>query len=459
VKQSRETSDERAQPLLPAAEARAAMGGAAEDQQPDENPSGVRKRLSLRSPRAALQPEPIPEPSRPSRRARHPLVVVGSAVFTLILVAAVGIGLAVTTSKHRFEFPGPLADAKIVNIPKGLGLRDIAKLLQREGVIEQPWLFITGVLIMKAREELKHGEYEFKKQASLKDVVDTIVEGKVYQHQLTIPEGLTSQQIVDRLMQDQLLTGSISEIPKEGTLLPETYRFPRGTTRGQLVQRMQQAQRRAMQELWERKAPDLPLKTPEQLIVLASLVEKETGKPDERTRIAAVFINRLKLRMRLQSDPTIIYGLVGGKGSLGHPISRSEIEQPTPYNTYVIDGLPPGPITNPGRTSLEAAATPARTKELYFVADGAGGHVFAETLEQHQKNVGRLRQLEQGKDVKESQDMRLAPAAPPALAGKPSGEPPAASRSRARSRPPKPGARRISPARAGEAAHAGSRSQ
>jgi UPF0755 protein len=158
---------------------------------------------------------------------------------------------------------------------------------------------------------------------------------------------------------------------------------------------MQQAERRVLQEVWDHRAPDLPFKSPDQVVILASMIEREAGKSDERTRIAAVFINRLKSHMRLQSDPTIIYGLVGGKGTLGRPILRSEIDQPTPYNTYVIDGLPPGPIANPGRASLEAAVNPARTKELYFVADGTGGHAFAENLEQHQKNVARLRQLEQ----------------------------------------------------------------
>jgi UPF0755 protein len=149
-------------------------------------------------------------------------------------------------------------------------------------------------------------------------------------------------------------------------------------------------------DIWERRSPDLPLKTPEQLVILASLIEKETGKPDERTRISAVFVNRLKQRMRLQSDPTIIYGLVGGKGTLGRPIMKSEIDQPTPYNTYQIDGLPPGPIANPGRAALEASANPARTRELYFVADGTGGHAFAESYEQHQKNVLRFRQMQAG---------------------------------------------------------------
>src|SRR5262245_58927687 len=161
-----------------------------------------------------------------------------------------------------------------------------------------------------------------------------------------------------------------------------------------MLQRMRQAQDRLVREVWDRRNSDLPLKTPEQLVILASIIEKETGKPEERTRIAAVLANRLKQKMKLQSDPTIIYGLVFGKGALGHPLTKSEIAQPTPYNTYIIDGLPPGPIANPGRASVEAAANPARTKELYFVADGTGGHAFAESYEQHVKNVARLRAIE-----------------------------------------------------------------
>jgi UPF0755 protein len=254
-----------------------------------------------------------------------------------------------------------------------------------------------SVIALKARGELKYGEYQFSKNASIADIVDTIIEGKVVQHAFTVPEGLTSEQIVARLLESTALTGQIKEIPREGTLLPETYRFTRGMTREQIIQRMQQAHRRVLQDVWEHRMPDLPVKTPEQLVTLASIVEKETGRADERTRVAAVFVNRLKTRMRLQSDPTIIYGLTGGKGSLGRPIQKNEIEQPTPYNTYVIDGLPPGPIANPGRASLEAAANPARTKEIYFVADGSGGHVFSDTYAEHQKNVARLRGIENGR--------------------------------------------------------------
>ncbi len=291
---------------------------------------------------------------------------------------------------HRGRF----AEDRVVNIPRGVGIRDIADVLMRDGVIDQPWVFVGGVLVLKAREGLKAGEYQFKAHASVRDVVATIVDGRVVAHQITIPEGLTSEQIIARLLDDDVLTGNIKEIPREGTLLPDTYNFTRGMTREQMIQRMQQAEQRTIKEIWDRHSPDLPIKTPEQLVTLASLVEKETAKPEERSRVAAVFVNRLKQKMRLQSDPTIIYGLVGGKGTLGRPIMKSEIEQPTPYNTYQVDGLPPGPIANPGRASLEAAANPARTRDLYFVADGTGGHAFAETYEQHQKNVARLRAME-----------------------------------------------------------------
>jgi peptidoglycan lytic transglycosylase G len=360
------------------------------------NGSSAAKPSLPRSPRAALEPERIPAPKRHSRRVRHPIVVIGNAIFTALIVVSIAVGATLFIGRQRFEAPGPLPEDKLVNIPRGLGIRDIADLLQREGVIDQPYVFMGGVIVLKARGELKYGEYQFGKQASVAEVVDTITEGKVIQHGLTVPEGLTSEQIVARLLENDVLTGQIREIPREGTLLPETYKFTRGMTREQIVQRMQQAHRRVLQEVWERRMPDLPIKTPEQLVTLASIVEKETGRPEERTRVAAVFVNRLKGRMRLQSDPTIIYGLTGGKGSLGRPILRSEIDQPTPYNTYVVDGLPPGPIANPGRASLEAAANPARTKELYFVADGTGGHVFSDNYAEHQKNVARLRSTEHG---------------------------------------------------------------
>jgi UPF0755 protein len=351
--------------------------------------------ISPRSPRAALEPEQVPPPPKRSERARNPFVVVGNAIITIVLVLLIGSAAAYYYGMQKIEAAGPLQEEKVVNIPARAGMADIADTMQREGVIDNNrWAFIGAVIALKARSELKPGEYAFQKNASLRSVIATMVDGKVVQHSVTIPEGLTSEQIVARLTDNDIFAGSINEIPREGTLLPETYKFPRGTTRDQVIARMQQAQKRLVAEVWEHRNPDIPVKTPEQLVTLASIIEKETGKADERSRVAAVYVNRLRQKMKLQSDPTIIYGLVGGKGTLGRPIKRSEITQPSPYNTYVVDGLPPGPIANPGRASLEAAANPARTRDLFFVADGTGGHSFTETYDQHQKNVAKLRAME-----------------------------------------------------------------
>jgi UPF0755 protein len=405
--------------------------------------------ISPRSPRAALEPEQLPPPPKRSDRARNPFVVVGNAIITILLLAMLGAGAVYYYGRQILEAPGPLQEDKVVNIPSRAGKRDIADTLNREGVTDvNPWIFIASVFALKASSDLKPGEYSFQKNASLRDVIGTIVEGKVVQHAVTIPEGLTSEQIVSRLSDNDIFTGSIRELPREGTLLPETYKFPRGTTREQVIQRMQQTQKRALAEIWERRNPDLPVKSPEQLVTLASIVEKETGRPDERSRVAAVFVNRLRQKIKLQSDPTIIYGLVGGKGTLGRPIKRSEITQPSPYNTYVIDGLPPGPISNPGRASLEAAANPARTRDLYFVADGTGGHSFTETYDQHQKNVSRLRAMEkqiQNDTVEPAED-----AAPPAAAAPADTAPTAATKPPA-GQPKKPPRPATAPARQGAA--------
>lgn len=374
--------------------------------------------ISPRSARAQLEPEQVPQPRR-SERARNPFVIVGNAIFTLIIIAMLGAGAAYFYGRQMLEASGPLQADKIVNIPAKLGTMDIADILIREGVIDtNRWGFLGGVTALKARSELKSGEYLFQKKASLRDVIDVIVEGKVVQHSFTIPEGLTSEQIVARLLENDVLSGSIKEVPREGTLLPETYKFTRGTTRDQIIQRLQQAQKRVLAEVWERRNPDILVKSPEQLVTLASIVEKETGRADERSRVAAVFSNRLRQKMKLQSDPTIIYGLVGGKGTLGRPIKRSEITQPSPYNTYVVDGLPPGPIANPGRASLEATANPARTRDLFFVADGTGGHAFTETYDAHQKNVVKLRTLEkqQNDTVEAAEEPAPAASAPTAFA-------------------------------------------
>lgn len=351
--------------------------------------------ISPRSPRAALEPEQVPPPPRRSDVARSPLVVFGNAVITFVILVMLATGGVYVYGKQALESPGPLQDDKVVNIPTRAGKGDIAEVLQREGVIDaNRWVFLGAVFALKAAQDLKPGEYLFQKNANLRDVIGTIVDGKVVQHSVTIPEGLTSEQIVARLSENDIFTGSIREMPREGTLLPETYKFPRGTPREQVIQRMQREQKRVLAEVWERRSADVQVKTPEQLVTLASIVEKETGRADERSRVAAVFANRLQRKMKLQSDPTIIYGLVGGKGTLGRPIKRSEIQQPSPYNTYVVEGLPPGPIANPGKASLEATANPARTRDLFFVADGTGAHTFTETYDAHQKNVAKLRAIE-----------------------------------------------------------------
>ncbi|BAF90314.1 aminodeoxychorismate lyase [Azorhizobium caulinodans ORS 571] len=359
------------------------------------------------------QPEQKPKKRR-SRGANHPAVVVGSAVFTLLLFLTVGGGLVGWYGQRAYNEAGPLATEKNVVVPRGSGLRDIADLLEREGIIRNWMVFIAGHQFTHRGESLHAGEYAFKPGVTMADVVDTMVAGHVVQHQITVPEGLTSQQVVDRLNDNPLLTGT-PRVPLEGTLLPETYAIVRGMTRQEVLKRMSADQQKLVADLWAKRAPDLPLKSPEELIILASIVEKETSKADERPRVAAVFINRLTKKMKLQSDPTIIYGIVGGKGTLGRPISRTDISTPTPYNTYAIDGLPPGPIGNPGKASLVAVANPAKTKDLYFVADGTGGHVFAETLEQHNRNVARWREIEA--------EMKAKAAAQPPAAATPTAAP------------------------------------
>ncbi|MBN9268258.1 MAG: endolytic transglycosylase MltG, partial [Hyphomicrobium sp.] len=245
----------------------------------------------------------------------------------------------------------------------------------------------------------------------MKDVLETLAQGKAVLYRLSVPEGLTSQQIVARLMAEENLSGEITEVPPEGSLLPDTYRFSRGMARSDILERMKADQKRFLATIWDKRQSDLPFKTIEQAIVLASIVEKETGRADERERIAGVFVNRLKRGMRLQSDPTIIYGIAGGQGTLGRPITRSDIDTPTPYNTYAITGLPPGPIANPGRAALEATLNPAKTKDLYFVADGTGGHNFSETLRDHNAAVQVWRQVERDMRARQAAAANPAPAA------------------------------------------------
>jgi len=352
-------------------------------------------------------------PAKPPRRRRRSGLSGFSGVLTFVLVVAM-LGVAVVVwAMIEARKPGPLAADKVVVIEREDDAGPIGDQLERAGVVDSALWFSAMTLLDGSRAGLKRGEYLFKANASLHDVEIELISGKVVLHSLTIPEGLTSDQVAQRLRDNDVLVGEIKESPREGSILPETYKFARGMTRQALLTVMEKAQTKAVDDIWAKRASDLPIKSPGELVTLASIVEKETGKPDERPRVAGVFVNRLRRHMKLESDPTIVYGLVFGKGTLGHPISKAELQQPTAYNTYIIAGLPPGPICNPGRAALEAVANPMTTKEIYFVADGTGGHAFAETLDQHLKNVAHWREIEQ--DAKD----HLAPDAAPTPAPTP----------------------------------------
>lgn len=332
-----------------------------------------------------------PRPGKPRRRLFRALLVVA---ICLPLVGALLASAVFLYGKYRFEAAGPHDDARIVMLEPGLGVRAIATRLDKAGVISDPLIFLAGVRLSHAESDLKAGEYEIPAHASMVSILRILREGRSILHRLTIPEGLTSEQIMLLVEAHPVLAGDMPAVPPEGSLLPETYSFTRGATRKEIVSQMSAAASALLVELWEKRAKNLPFDTPEEALTLASIVEKETGVASERPRVAAVFVNRLNKPMRLQSDPTIIYGLVGGRGALGRPIRRSELDRLTPYNTYLVDGLPPGPICNPGRASLEAVLNPPDTDELYFVADGTGGHAFSRTLAEHQQRVREWRKIE-----------------------------------------------------------------
>lgn len=366
-------------------------------------------RRGLRSPREALQPDTAPPPPKSARRKGRPLVATASGFLSFLGIAAVALAIGGSLGLQRVNAPGPLTGDKVVTIQPGTDV-SVVDQLGNAGVIENRVLMTATLWLEGDRGNVKSGEYSFKQATSLRDVIDLIVSGKQILHALTVPEGLTTEQVVDRMRENDVLIGDIPAVPGEGTLMPDTFKFSRGTTRDQVLRTMLTEQRRVLAEVWAHRAADNPVRSPFELVTLASIVEKETGRADERPRVAGVFVNRLARGMPLQSDPTIVYGLVGGKGTLGRGILKSELDQKTPYNTYQIVGLPPGPIANPGRAALEAVANPSRTKELFFVADGTGGHAFAETLDQHRLNVQRWRQVE--KDAKD----KVAPDSGPANA-------------------------------------------
>jgi len=367
-----------------------------------------------------------------------------------LLAFAAIIGAAAFWAITTFTAQGPLSTAKIIEINKGQDRSAIAVALQDAGVISDARVFSAAAAVQGLRgSKLKAGEYEFADGATMQDVLFIITSGRFVTYKVTIPEGWTSQMVVNRLNEQDELEGEVAQVPAEGALLPETYIVTRGYPRDKLLADMAAAQAKLLDQEWARRDPASPIQSKQDLVTLASIVEKETGVAEERPMVAAVFLNRLSQKMRLQSDPTIIYGLVGGKGKLDHPITRSELDQPTPYNTYQIDGLPPGPIANPGKAAIEAVLAPAKTNALYFVANGTGGHAFAATLEEHNANVKKWRAQSDDADTATpdatapTQPAAGAPAAATPVAPAPAASAPAPAASAqapaATATPPKPG--------------------
>ncbi|MDZ4775457.1 MAG: endolytic transglycosylase MltG [Alphaproteobacteria bacterium] len=323
-------------------------------------------------------------------RRRSPFGAFFSLLWTLAF-AGLAVGVFALWEIHR---DGPLARDVVFVVERGDGVMEIGRTLEKEGVIRNAWVFRAAAELYTKPGGLKAGEYIAAPGEPLRSVLEKIESGRMRLFPITVAEGLTSDMILDIVKKSDVLTGEVtlSTLP-EGSLLPETYMVMRGMDRTELLERMRADQQKVIDELWPKRAANLPIKTPEEAITLASVVEKETGIASERPRVAAVFVNRLRQGIPLQSDPTIIYGITKGR-PLGRGIRKSELERRTAYNTYFIPALPPTPIANPGRDAIEAVLNPPTTNDLFFVADGTGGHVFAATVEEHNRNVANWREVE-----------------------------------------------------------------
>ena len=340
------------------------------------------------------EPMRVPDPViSKARRSAFARVLRSLLLFGVIAVVVVGGAMALAYLK--FTASGPLSASKIHVVEQGLKRAEIGAQLQDAGIVNSAAIFTAAAYVNGTLGgHLKAGEYEFPAKASIDQVLSIISSGRAVTYKVTIPEGWTTQMAVARIEENDVLTGDVSSVPVEGAIMPETYVFRRGLTRQKMLDDMQAAQSKLLDEAWNGRAANSTLKSKEEAVILASIVEKETAIPEERPLIASVFLNRLKQGIRLQSDPTTIYGLVGGKGKLDRGLTRDDLASDTAYNTYKIDGLPPGPIANPGKASLVAVLNPPDTGYLYFVADGTGGHAFAKTLDEHNANVAKWRALE-----------------------------------------------------------------
>ncbi len=310
--------------------------------------------------------------------------LIALALLLSVLVSAAGVAM--------IAIPGPATEKKTVIIPKNSGTREIGRILAENGIVHHALQFALPAHFL-APGKLRAGEYEFAPQLTVMNLIEKFQNGETVTHKISIPEGLTSAEIVTMLQAEPILIGDIKEIPAEGMLLPETYHYNYGDTRADMIARMAKLGETTLGALWLQRAPDLPFNSLQQARIMASIVEKETGKADERPRVAGVFINRLRQGIKLQSDPTVIYALTEGKAPLGRPLTHADLSTASPYNTYENFGLPPAPIANPGRAALEAVLHPEKNDFIYFVADGTGGHAFAKTLDEHNANVARWRKI------------------------------------------------------------------
>jgi UPF0755 protein len=328
--------------------------------------------------------------------------------FIVLLVTLMGGALFLGRSMLVAE--GPLEKTKNVLIPRGAGPTTMARVLQEQGVISHPRLFRIALMVDPTPKPIKAGEYEMPPHISMAALVELLQSGKVVQRRLTVPEGTTTAEIVELVRKTEALSGDVTLDVKEGDLLPETYFYSRGDTRDGVLLRMKEAMEKTLDEAWRKRAAGLPYANRREALIMASIIEKETSVAAERPRVAAVYINRLRIKMKLESDPTTIYGVTGGKGMQGRELTRADLQSSSPYNTYVVPGLPPGPICNPGRASILAAVAPTpRDRSLYFVADGQGGHTFATNVYEHNRNVARWKEIQ-----RQRQEQPSATPAPPA---------------------------------------------
>ncbi|MEE9922330.1 MAG: endolytic transglycosylase MltG [Brucella anthropi] len=377
----------------------------------DELPKGVTQETNAtskpfvpKSASEALRPEPgTPPPRKRSRHARSQIVVFMNFMLSLVVLVLLGASALFYFGKMQFDGQGPLTAETTFLVKRGAGIAEVSNSLENREIVSDARIFRYGMRTLGHENDLKAGEYAIPAGASMRDVMNILISGKSIMYPLTIPEGLTVKQIFDRISADPTLVGDMpKDMPPEGSLFTDTLNFTRGTTRSEIIDRMVASQKKLVDDAWAKRGSDLPIKDKNEFVTLASIVEKETGIASERPHVASVFVNRLKKGMRIQSDPTIIYGLFGGAGKPSdRPIFKSDIEKPTPYNTYVINGLPPTPIANPGKAALEAVANPLDTEDLYFVADGTGGHVFSKTLQEHNANVRKWRSVEQQKNIEQ----------------------------------------------------------